>query len=658
MRPPVSTEDSFALVSVGVPLPSYDAQYVVTTQSRWHEPALRRVTERHVIDTRRPEAPMLELGAEVVLMCWAPDRNLLWVVGDGGGVLRALVLDDGSRPEEIPLVVKPSELHVSPNGRLAALVCRRPLSPPDLGLDLSSTPQQRRPFLVSHTEFRSSTGEPLPEVTHELFIMDLSTGATRQVNWPGGAYPDPTEDVSGCDLAWSHDSASVVVSLSTGWDDRFDLPARRRDLYRIDVAAGTGVALTDGDSIDRSPTVSPATGEVAFLRQRGEPTAHFPYFMDACLVDPRSGAVSNLSAELDVDVWSVAWLDTQGLCITYPASGSFVTARLEADGTLTSLTTGALPEVRTGGGAVGVVRREPGRADAPAVLRAEGLQALGEPNCWVEDRQLATTQQISYPSAHVDLRQIHAVVAVPAGVDDPSTLPVVINLHGGPYALATSGFSLEREVLAAHGYVVVEPNYRGSAGFGEEHARLGAWHRYPGTFDHPEDPTEMGLDVVGALDAIRDQGLGDPNRVFLRGFSAGALLTTWAIGRTDRFCAAVAESWYPGEWSGCNYNWFQLRYYFDGEPWQPSHTIEYWRSSPIMLAGQVQTPLLIMQGARDHVTPLLEAEKYYYALRSRGVEVALAVYPDEGHGISWHPASHRDRMLMEIAWFGEHDPAR
>jgi dipeptidyl aminopeptidase/acylaminoacyl peptidase len=168
----------------------------------------------------------------------------------------------------------------------------------------------------------------------------------------------------------------------------------------------------------------------------------------------------------------------------------------------------------------------------------------------------------------------------------------------------------------------------------------------------------MGLDVLGVLDAIRDRRLGDPGRVFLRGFSAGALLTTWVLGRVGAdspFRAATAHSWYPGEWGAPTYGAFQPRAYFDGPPWTRAHRDEATRRDPTMLLDRLATPLLLIHGESDHVTTLTEVETYYYAARTRPVEVAMAVFPGEGHWVGHHARNLRDRLLIEAGWYARHD---
>jgi dipeptidyl aminopeptidase/acylaminoacyl peptidase len=459
------------------------------------------------------------------------------------------------------------------------------------------------------------------------------------------------------ELAWFPDGDHLLVNLAVGWDERHDLPSRARGLFRVGWRRGTWTRLDDGEHVLSDAVPSPDGSGIAFLRRRGG-IGTVNADREVAVLTPTDGRVRVVSEDIDRSFDAVGWsIAGDALHVTFDARGQRRVGRLALAGGLTDrawsgASAFAGPDRRDG---LGVLVASSERPSAPAILRDDGtVQLLTAAGLPPGGPVAASTRSIHYASAHPDRLGIHAVVATPPGVDDPSRLPVVVDLHGGPYDASRSAFDIDREVLAGAGYVVVQPNYRGSRGFGEAFLQLSDRRHYPGWADDPHAPHEMGLDVVGVLDAIREQRLGDPGRVFLRGHSAGALLATWVIGRSTAFRAAVARSWYPGEWTSTHYGWYQGRRYFAGPLSDPEVAATAFRRSPLALAGRVRTPLLLVHGEVDAETPLGEVERYYYLLKDHGAPVTLMVIPDDDHDLGRHPSSHRTSLAAELAWFREH----
>lgn len=607
------------------------------------------------------------IGAEVPAMttegqvqAWLPDGRLLLADDSADGTRLRVTPQkhaEGTPADLTSVHGRLVDLAVSPNGRLIAGTVLTPTEQRTIGVLPSEPAPERHPFVATHPVIRNSRSELLPRTVQELLLVDAVSGQQTRIAAPLGGYAEPTEDGEGFSASWFPDSSRLVVSLANGWDADSCLPSRARDLYGYSVPDGTWRRITNQDRVLHRPRVAPDGSAIAFLRQRA-PSDSVVFLFEVCVLELATGAVRCISVEHDLAFNSLEWCaDVPELFVGYLDRGHRRIARLDLDGQLVLVSDDVSGMVRSPAGDLTCVWSTPGRPPTPCTVRRDGhREVVGEQNQWLVDRALAVTREIEFPSSHPDRRSIHAIVASPPDAQDTSALPVVVDLHGGPYNARGLWFDSDRELFVGQGYVVVQPNYRGSLGYGQAFARLSDRRHYPGWYDDPSQPHEMSGDVIGVIDAIREQGLGDPERVFLRGVSAGALLTTWVIGRTDRFRAAVANSWYTGEWGAPMYGWYQLRRYHDGPPWDPAHMPSYWRRSPIMLAGQVRTPLLLVHGDRDYFTPLADAEKYYGALRGRGLDTVLAVFPGEEHGVDSHPDAHRDSRLLEIGWFRKHDP--
>lgn len=624
-----------------------------------------------VADRRRSELRIIQkvgnqLRAELVpgarLASWSRDGKRLTFVSlnEGRVTLSSYDMKRGQTAVLTTLEHEPTYLSWNPAETQLAMIADVPL-PAQTWFDQPASPASaQQPIIIDHPAYRSDDGSWLPAVERRLYVVDIASGEARELTLPGDVSLSETEAGDCGTPTWSADGRSLTVSVARGRDPRANLWNVNRDLLQIDVRTGATRWIAEQPGVEVEAAISPNGRSIAFLRQRGEPSAVvFPF--DLVLLDRRTGQETLPLAGRDVSVANFRWLpDSAGWLVNYLQRGRWTLARVTTDGQVRIISKEAVGAAAqaSANGVIAFLRSEAGRPPEAVMVDATGrITEWTDSNPTLRSRTLSRLSEIDFPSAHRDRRPIHAVVAVPKDVEDVSALPVIVDLHGGPYSASTFVFNADREFFVAQGYVVIQPNYRGSSGYGREFMQLSDRKHYPGWYDEPESPTEMGLDVVGVLQAVRERRLGDPDRVFLRGISAGALLTSWTVGRTRQFKAAVAQSWYSGEWSAPSYGSYQIRRYFNGPPWDVRHQPEYWRRQPVMLADRIVTPLLLMQGEIDWVTPLMEAEKFYYSLRTLGREVQLAVFPDETHGLRSHPATLRNSLLMEVGWFRKHDVA-
>jgi dipeptidyl aminopeptidase/acylaminoacyl peptidase len=191
---------------------------------------------------------------------------------------------------------------------------------------------------------------------------------------------------------------------------------------------------------------------------------------------------------------------------------------------------------------------------------------------------------------------------------------------------------------------VIQPNPRGSTGYGQEFC-LGIWQDWGGPdFD----------DVMAAVDDAIERGWADSDRLGVGGWSYGGILTNHVITKTDRFKAAItgaSEVLYVANYGHDMYQrWWE---YELGLPWEPEARERYERISPFNKVDQVVTPTLIMGGEKDWNVPIINSEQLYLALKRLGVETQLIVYPGEYHGIDT-PSHAKDLYQRYLKWFGGH----
>ena len=200
-------------------------------------------------------------------------------------------------------------------------------------------------------------------------------------------------------------------------------------------------------------------------------------------------------------------------------------------------------------------------------------------------------------------------------------------------------------MMAAHGYVVLYTNPRGSTSYGEKFAQL-IHHDYPG---------DDFYDLNSGVDAAIKKGYIDEKNLFVTGGSGGGVLTCWMIGRTDRFKAAVTV--YPV------INWYSFvlysdipwtaNYWFPGMPWD--HVEKYESKNLLSVVKNVKTPTMVLTGEADYRTPMPDSEQYYAALQLLGVESVLVRVPDEPHGISVRPSHHISKLQHIMGWMNKYN---
>ena len=248
---------------------------------------------------------------------------------------------------------------------------------------------------------------------------------------------------------------------------------------------------------------------------------------------------------------------------------------------------------------------------------------------------------------------VEGVVTYPADYQAGQKYPLAVMTHGGPQAADKYGIgsmSYEIQVLAGKGYVSLQPNYRGSTGYGDAFLRDMVGHYFQNAH----------LDVMAGVDELIRRGVADPDRMVKMGWSAGGHMTNKMITFTDRFKAASAGAG-VAQWMSM-YAQSDIRSYrtpwFGGTPWQKDAPIDaYWNNSPLKDVANVKTPTLFFVGERDPRVPMPQSLEMYRALKSHGVPTHLYVAPREPHG--WGELRHQlSKLNAEIEWFEKYATKR
>jgi dipeptidyl aminopeptidase/acylaminoacyl peptidase len=272
---------------------------------------------------------------------------------------------------------------------------------------------------------------------------------------------------------------------------------------------------------------------------------------------------------------------------------------------------------------------------------------LSDDNAWIGAYAMPRIEEFEWQT---DMGQkADGVLIYPNGYVAGKKYPLVLDVHGGPVSTSTWDFSgLEGgglvQVLAAHGYFVLRPNYRGSDGLGDAYLQAIVG-------DVTSGP---GRDNLAAVDALRKTGMIDESRIGVSGWSGGGLQTSWLIGHADFWRAAVmgaaVTDWYQQALlADINEN-FAAVFFAGVKPFGKEGRAKYAAESPITFAGNVKTPTLILSDTRDQRVPVSQAYTFYHALSARHVPVKFVAFPRAGH-FPTDPVGREQVLDAWVGWF-------
>jgi dipeptidyl aminopeptidase/acylaminoacyl peptidase len=254
--------------------------------------------------------------------------------------------------------------------------------------------------------------------------------------------------------------------------------------------------------------------------------------------------------------------------------------------------------------------------------------------------KLGVLEKVRFTSR--DGTEVESFVVKPPDFDQNQKYPTLLSIHGGPVSQYTWGYSFAPQFYAAHGYVVVLPNPRGSTGRGEKFCN--AIYQGWGLKDYE--------DLIAAVDHVIELGYADPARLGVTGYSYGGFMTNVVITRTDRFKAAVSGAGHSLFIANYGHDIYQKWYVWElGLPWENRRLWE--KLSPLNHIHKVTTPTIFLCGQKDWNVPVLNSELMYQSLKRLGIETQLVVYPDSHHG-GWKKQYSRDYYQRTLAWMDKY----
>lgn len=580
---------------------------------------------------------------------WSPDgKQLLYIANDdGSSQLYLRWLDSGETARLTNLTDSPGDISFSPDGKWIAFTLPVALEEKPLAI-LPAKPDGAKwaepAKVIDKVYYRADGAGYLDNKVRQLFVMAASGGAPHQLTTApfdhGGHY------------SWDADSQSLVISANQHQDWQYQ--PLNSELYRVSLNGKVQV-LTDRNGPDTQPAVSPNGKHIAYL---GFDDKKLGYQNTRLyLMDKDGGNPKVLTAKLDRSVTDAQWdSDGDGLFISYDDKGHTKLAYVSLAGKLTDIiddlggTSLGRPydggSFSVAGDKVAYTRTSTSRpADVALVTKggkAKSLTALNDD--LFAFKSLGKVEEF-WVDSKADGLPVQAWRVLPPDFDATKQYPLILEIHGGPFANYGARFAAEMQLYANAGYIVVYVNPRGSTSYGEDFANR-IHHNYPSQ-DYD--------DLMSAVDAAIEMGNVDSRNLFVTGGSGGGVLTAWIVGSTDRFRAAVVAkpviNWLSFSLTA-DFSPFFTQYWFAKMPWEDP--MAYWRRSPLSRVGNVSTPTMLLTGEADYRTPISETEQFYQALKLRKVDTAMVRIPDAGHGITARPSNLMAKVVYILAWFDKY----
>ena len=597
-RQPVAAEDWWNWRAAGDPRISPDGHLVVYTESWNDHTANARFANLRLVSSDGREMRALTEGPWCDRMPrWSPESDrVAWISQRGGKPeIHVRKLDSSTGEIVIPTAEAPLSLSWSAEGKFLAYTARvsSRVAPP------AWAPPEILEYMRSPAAVRRG-----------VFIAPASGGAPRQISAGPFDFASP---------AWMLDSQSVVAVRGDS------------EIVSIPVEGGAVKVLARAASRFEDPLPSPDGRKIAWIAAAARPQSY--NLRRLWVMNADGSRAKELAGALDRDPQSPQWSsDSRTVYFLADDRGATHVYAAHNDGTVRQATTqperlhgfsladnGRAASVRSSATAAGdVVSFTVDVASEPATAAAPNQHLLAE-------RDLGAIEEIAYPSAG---RSIQAWIVKPPSFDPARKYPLLLDIQDDPRQMYGGEIDLRSQVFAAHGWVVLHANPRGTPGYGEEFGNL-LRTRYPGD-DYD--------DLMRGVDFVVAKGYIDPARMAV----AGGLLAAWTVGHTSRFRAAIARrpivDWAldvatrpdgarrAAEWMGAM-------------PWDDP--AQYTQHSPLYFAAGFRTPTLILAGDPDP-----ESEELYFALQQKKVESALVRLP-EGK-----PSAGVLELKTILAWLG------
>lgn len=530
-----------------------------------------------------------------------------------------------------------------PDGKVIAYVTPDPT-------DKKAIKEHHDAFEVGDTDFLETAAAK----SSHVWIVPADGGAAKRVTSGSWSLPivfPPSPPSS--PLSWSPDGKSLIVTKQETPEPG---DGDETTIQVLDVATGQMRKLTSHEKFESAGEYSPDGSRVAYWYPLNGDTNN----QNEIFVTPASGSDASSSSDIDVtrgidrNVQRAIWMPDGKSLLVGGHDGTRTSMWLQPlDGAAKKLDLGDIDpswsfwiDATVGPkGDVAFTGSTPGHPTELYYLSSTDVRpgVLTHYNDWISSIQMGEPESVTWQGPNGF--QEDGVLEPPPDFPRAKKYPLVLLIHGGPQASSVLSFSSFAQIIAAQGYLVFEPNYRGSDNLGNAYQR--AIYRDAG--DGP------GRDVMAGLAAVEKIGNVDTGRIAVSGWSYGGYMTSWMIGhyniwKTAISGAAVNDLTVEATISDGN----RVDYYaMGGSPWVGDNWKIYRDQSPITYAAQIHTPTLIICDVGDFRVPIPQSFEMYHALKDNGVTTKFIAYPVGGH-FPGDPVRGADVITRWVNWLNQY----
>ena len=642
-------EDFYRILDVGDPQVSADGQWVAYLVSANDRESDETRTALWMVSWDGTQHVQLTSGLkDAATARWSPDGTQLAFIATPVGAEQAtlMTLDRrGGEPRSVGRIAGTVTGYAwAPDGRRLVVAVDGDAQAPGTASTHAGTPKVPPPIVIRSARFKHDiSGYAAASDLHRLWLVDLESQRVEALS----TQADRHEDTA----VWSPDGSTIAYIRT---HEQTPVEDGMEDIALVDARAGATPRLLARIHAPNAQRLawSPDGRQLAFLQ--GLEPKYFAYMSDQLmLATVADGSVRAVAPALDRAVMNYSFDgDGQGFLamieddqVNYPAHITLATGAVER---LSSAAMGISGFSRAGTHTALAVGTD---HYAPEIHALEGstLRKLTTHNdALLAELALGAVEDLKFKSR--DGTEIHGLMVKPANFVAGQRYPTVLWIHGGPngqdeHSLPFDHYplQLERQLLAAQGYVVIGINYRGSSGRGAafQKAIFADWC-------HLEVQ-----DVVAGIDHLLARGIADPARLGVGGWSYGGILTDCVIASDTRFHAAVSGAGSANQLSMFGSDEYAGQYLHEiGAPW--TH-LPLWLkvSSAFFHADRIHTPTLFLGGEKDFNVPIGGGEQMYQALRTLNVPAELVVYPGQFH-IFERPSYIVDRAHRVLDWYARY----
>ena len=575
---------------------------------------------------------------------WSPHGKRIAFISDRDGTsqIHVMWMDTREVAQLTYLERTPSSIRWSPDGKTLAFTMFIEDDVSLLPVKLPKKPAGAKwaepAIIIDRLSWRRDGSGPVPKGYSHIFVLDAELGGTPKQLTSG--------DYSHNDPQWSVDGQKIYFSAIRKPDAEY--LHGDSEIYSVDLETLEIETLTDRKGPDRSPILSPDGQWIAYAGY--DDKNYTSHLSSLYLMDVGGDKKRLLAGDLPNSPSDAHWAsDSSGVYYLMREKGVSNLCFVSLEGNIRAITKGVQYLSSISLAENGQIAATRTTYYSPAYLvtfrlnQPDNLVKLVDFNTDVlADVKLGEVEEMWFKSP--DGLDLQGWLIKPAEFEPGKKCPMILYIHGGPWAMYDVGFDWAWQNFAANGYAVLYMNPRGSTGYGQDFVN-GIQFSYPG---------KDGDDLIAGVDAAIAKGFIDEDNLFVCGGSGGGVLTAWLVGYTapDKFRAAVSMrpviNWHSFVGTTDGSSWYRQ---FNKYPWEDP--MEYALRSPLHYVGNVKTPTMVMTGEADLRTPMGQSEEYYRALKMLKKDTLLVRMPNEFHG--WRRPSHRLlQSLYLMAWFEKH----